>query len=446
MENHYKNLIHLEPPNGLLNDPNGLTYFNGEYYVFHQWNRFSCNHTYKEWGLFKSKDLLNWKHEGSAILPDCMTDSHGVYSGSAVATDNELKIFYTGNTKNQLKRKSYQCIVESKDGRTFIKKSSFETPNNFTEHHRDPKVIYFDNQWCMLVGAQDLNYRGSIALYTSYDFNEWKYQGVLFHSPDLDQMCECPDLLDFGDQQVLLVCPQKRNIIEDTDISSYSGYYIGNIEDKSFQPSSVLTSLDEGFDFYAPQTFKDPKGRHLMWAWMSKMNSIEEQACPTRTYGYLHCLTMPREIVLENGVLLQRPLEEFLHKRAIIEENESNQFIFEQENNVQLLEVDLHEKGSEFQLNLAEGIVYIDYRDRQLTLKRKSWVDFHIQEKSIEMEEISKLQVFIDQSSLEIFINNGEKVLSLRYFPKNPTKVHQFKCNTTHKTILSKIEIGDKNG
>lgn len=123
MENIYKNKIHLEPPTGLLNDPNGLCFFNDTYYLFHQWNRFKCDHSYKEWGLFTSTDLLNWKHQGSAILPDTPKDSHGVYSGSAITADQRLRIFYTGNTRNKLGlRKSYQNIAESTDGHTYIKK------------------------------------------------------------------------------------------------------------------------------------------------------------------------------------------------------------------------------------------------------------------------------------------------------------------------------------
>lgn len=79
MENIHKNILHLEPSRGLLDDPNGLVQFNGKYYVFHQWNRFGLDHSYKEWGLFTSSDLLHWHHEGSAILPDSMLDKDGRY-------------------------------------------------------------------------------------------------------------------------------------------------------------------------------------------------------------------------------------------------------------------------------------------------------------------------------------------------------------------------------
>ena len=33
----YRQTFHIQPETGLLNDPNGLIYFNGKYYVSHQW-------------------------------------------------------------------------------------------------------------------------------------------------------------------------------------------------------------------------------------------------------------------------------------------------------------------------------------------------------------------------------------------------------------------------
>lgn len=105
----------------MLNDPNGLTYFQGNYYVFHQWNRFDLNHSYKEWGLFTSNDLLRWKHQGSALLPDSEKDLSGVYSGSAIVIEDKLHLFYTGNSKINGSRRSLQCQAISEDGKTFQK-------------------------------------------------------------------------------------------------------------------------------------------------------------------------------------------------------------------------------------------------------------------------------------------------------------------------------------
>ena len=33
----YRQTFHIQPKSGLLNDPNGLIYFNGNYYISHQW-------------------------------------------------------------------------------------------------------------------------------------------------------------------------------------------------------------------------------------------------------------------------------------------------------------------------------------------------------------------------------------------------------------------------
>lgn len=91
--------------------------------MFFQWNRFEKNHSYKEWGHFTSKDLLHWNWEGSALLPDQFYEQNGVYSGSALIKDGQLRLFYTGNNKSGGVRKSSQCLAVTEDGKTFQKKA-----------------------------------------------------------------------------------------------------------------------------------------------------------------------------------------------------------------------------------------------------------------------------------------------------------------------------------
>ena len=33
----YRQKFHIQPNTGLLNDPNGFSYFNGKYHIFYQW-------------------------------------------------------------------------------------------------------------------------------------------------------------------------------------------------------------------------------------------------------------------------------------------------------------------------------------------------------------------------------------------------------------------------
>ena len=441
MENLYKNHYHLEPPRGLLNDPNGLTYFQGNYFVFHQWNRFDLNHNYKEWGLFTSKDLLRWKHQGSALLPDSDKDLSGVYSGSAIVIEDKMHLFYTGNSKIDGRRRSLQCQAISEDGKTFQKSNSFiMTPEEFTEHHRDPKIWSDQNGYHMIVGSQTKNGHGAIAYYQSIDCKEWNYRGIFYTSKDLEQMAECPDYFELDGESLLLVCPQKRNLESDTDISSYSAYYMGSIRDNEFYPKTEIQPMDDGFDFYAPQTFLDPKGRRLMWAWMSRMNSKEEADCPTREFDYLHCLTRPRELRVIDGKLYQLPLQEILQKRKKIESLETVHYESEELVDQSVIDMTWSKSPSSVELALFDQNVTLKYKHQELILSRKSWSDKQVHTKIIPLKELTALQIFIDSSAMELFINKGEKVMSLRYFLQQENRSCDIRSSHQMEISYSKLE------
>ena len=107
---------HIEPPWGLMNDPNGLIWYRGNYYVFFQWNRFKKDHSSKAWGWCVSPDLIHWRFCGSALLPDQPYDGQGVYSGSAIEINNRLCLYYTGNARRNGRWISSQCMAVSEGG------------------------------------------------------------------------------------------------------------------------------------------------------------------------------------------------------------------------------------------------------------------------------------------------------------------------------------------
>lgn len=423
MKNPYKLTYHIEPSKGLLNDPNGLIQYNGLYYFFHQWNRFNTDHSYKEWGLFISEDMIHWKSHGSAIIPDRHEDKNGVYSGSSIEYENNLYLFYTGNVKNKGIRKSYQCISISQDGKTFIKQKSFiETPEGFTEHHRDPKVWRGENNWWMIVGAQSKDERGVIALYSSTNLLEWKYENILYDE-DLDNMCECPDVFNVNDEKdILICCPQVRPTEKDSslEINSYAAFIAGNFDEKlkKFLPETKLELIDYGFDFYAPQSFLDDKGRRIMVGWMSRMKDEEENLCPTKKFGYIHCLTLPRVITWEDNKLIQRPIEEVENLRKNKREFNKSEDAFELESGKFEIEVVRNNGNKDFKLQLRNNSIEINYcADTKIfSLSRENWVTKKKESKVKEVQSLFNLRIFSDSSTLEVFVNNGESVFSLRYF------------------------------
>lgn len=428
-----KQKYHLEPDNGLLNDPNGLVYFKGKYYVFFQWNRHQKDHSFKEWGLFTSKDMVNWEFKGGALQPNKSFDSHGVYSGCAYVIENKMYLYYTGNNKEKNKRKSSQCLAVSNDGIEFSKKGIIiKTPKGYTEHFRDPKVFRYEgSNYFMVVGAQKTNGKGAIAIFTSFDGKEWTYLDVLADSRNYE-MIECPDLFKIEDKEVLLFNPQKRNNSLDTDEFSFSAYKFINFDENSAtikekNLDTSFTTLDYGFDFYAPQTFVDENNRRVLIAWMAKMNSIQEEYF-SKNDNNIHCLTIPRELYIKSGKLYQLPIAELynLLEEPLSYKEFTNSIKFESIHRSLYLKFSDESKFSEnicvkFQDELT--IEYI-YEKKIIRITRKNWVSEDLEFRECIINDLKDIEMWVDNSSIELFINNGEKVLSSRFLPEhNSSKV-----------------------
>ena len=311
---------HLMPPTGWLNDPNGLCWYKGRYHVFFQYSPFEANGGLKFWGHYSSEDMINWRYEGVPLLPDSVYDCHGVYSGSALAEEDKLHLFYTGNVKMDGDydyinngRCSSTLHVESEDGIRFGTKeeaiSWTDYPENYTCHIRDPKVWKDGEEYHMILGGRQKGDKGAVLFYKSEDLKNWTFDRDLTTENTFGYMWECPDFFALGDQEVLSVSPQGLTREEYRFQNIYqSGYFIlkdGKPEEKDFR------EWDYGFDFYAPQTFQDGKGRRIIIGWMGMPDADEEYVNPTaETEGWQHCLTVPREVTYKNAMLYQYPVEE----------------------------------------------------------------------------------------------------------------------------------------
>lgn len=419
---------HLEPEKGLLNDPNGLSWFRGKYYVFFQWNRFEKNHSYKEWGQFSSKNLLDWEFDGSAILPDQEYDRDGVYSGSGYVIGDQLYLFYTGNNKKDGKRKSSQCLAVTGDGRRFQKKGIIlKTPEEYTEHFRDPKVFAGKHSgYYMVVGGQQKNGKGGLALCYSEDGETWNYKKMLAASKKYE-MIECPDLFELDGKYVLLFNPQKRDNAADETISSFSAYKLGEFDEDNgiFQDANLdegFEVMDAGFDFYAPQTFLSPDGRRILFAWMSRMEEEQEKVF-SRTEPNIHCMTLPRELSLREEKLCQNPMKELYDLlgqeiAAVCEKQEWRAYPDER-----TFFLHLKRTGEEQKLSILfhQGEAELEYssEEQKLIFSRRNWVNDTMETKSAVIDEWNELEIWSDHSSIEIFVNGGEVVFSARIFPKS---------------------------
>jgi beta-fructofuranosidase len=131
-------------------------------------------------------------------------------------------------------------------------------------------------------------------------------------------MWECPDLLRLGGRDVLVVSPQLDHGEQAgsgrwEDVSMYA---VGTLDPAvpSFTRDGEYRRIDAGPDFYAPQSFVAEDGRTIMVGWMGMPDHDGQPTLadkhPSAANGWVHCLTVPREVALDGDVLVQRPAVE----------------------------------------------------------------------------------------------------------------------------------------
>ena len=136
--------FHLFPPQGWMNDPNGLCQFKSIYHAFYQYTPKWPANDLRFWGHAVSKDLLSWETLPIAISPDTgnvMDETHPEADGIDVG------------------REAYEVMVTSGDGLSFSPKrvvlKPADYPDTCTNHVRDPKVWEQDGVLRMLLGARE---------------------------------------------------------------------------------------------------------------------------------------------------------------------------------------------------------------------------------------------------------------------------------------------------
>ena len=430
-------VFHIAAQAGWINDPNGLVWFDGWYHAFYQFHPYSTQWGPMHWGHVRSKDLVHWEPLPVALAPEGPEDKDGCFSGSAVVDGDTLALIYTGHkfegdatTDDAMYQ--VQCMARSQDGITFERKGIIiDTPPGL-HHFRDPKVWREGDSWYMVVGAR-IGDCGQVRLYRSSDLYQWQDEGILAQSePGMGYMWECPDFFKLGDKYVLMFSPQgieadgykNRNLFQ-------SGYLVGDwAPGQPFVHNNDFKEMDHGHDFYAPQSLHSPDGRRIVLGWLN----MWESAMPEQHDGWSGLLSVPRELILgKNNHLLNKPISELASLRAdnhnigMTELNSERKVIVPHSDAIELqLTWDMAASNAErYGLSLATGLnIYVDSQSNRLCLER-SYPEFNIQGvRSIPLADTNSLflQIFIDRSSVEVFVNHGEYSMSSRIYPDDQQK------------------------
>lgn len=452
----YRQTFHLQPITGLSSDPNGFVYHKGIWHLFYQWCPWGAVHGLKYWYHTVSKDLVHWENRGVGIYPDSFYDNKGVHSGSGFSTGEALYLFYTGNHRDDnWVRTPYTCVAKLEDSGELVKAPQplFGPHENYTEHQRDPKVVYDEEtqKYYILLGAQSKDLKGKVLIYSSDSLLEgWTFAGEL-QVPgfeNLGGMWECPSIERISGKDVLVFSPQYTTLPHRNQNTNHNVYLLGKMDyqNLTFTAEGDYRHLDYGFDFYAAQFAAGVKDsdRAILTAWMG----LPDNHYPTEAEDWEGSLTLPRELRLVNNRLIQRPIEGIasLRKQSLTLDKELPR--------VCELEV-LNARGKNFDLRLfskkdGSGGFRISYDSKtKLCTVDRSQMDQHFNAElgeclTIPMEdELTKLAVYIDKSSVELFINDGQATFTSHLYPTAAEKYYAADSHLELKGWLLKQAVSD---
>ena len=267
--------FHYAPEKGWVNDPNGLILYKGVYHLYYQHNPLSRKWDNLSWGHAVSEDLINWKEEDPAFLPEDLT--HMVYSGSAFVEDGKLAVYYTlwdtGNDRNNV-----EIRKESSDGYAFTGRR--ELLRSAGAIARDPKIFEWKGEEYMLLFLEAHEY----GLCKEVD-GEWQ----VIDRFSVTDGWECPNAVVFEDKLYFF---------------TGEGYYWeAELEDGRFMLKGSMGRLYINKLAYAAQVFANTPGRQILVPWLH----VE-----TPSLLSSGCMGMPREIVNLGSRLSLPPVMEVL--------------------------------------------------------------------------------------------------------------------------------------
>ena len=312
----YRPQIHYTPSKNWVHDPNGMVYIDGTWHLFYQYNPYGTVWGNMSWGHATSTDLVHWTEQPTALVKDELGD---IFSGSAVCDVNNTAGFGAGamvalytSSGSHLQ----QSMAYSTDGgKTFTKYANNPVIANTTRgDFRDPKVFWHaeTNRWVMCLA---LGWEYGIQFWTSTDLRTWREAGTF--TTDVSRckrgQWECPDLLRMKfngqDKWVLIVSVNPGG----PTAGSGTMYFVGDFDGENFKADDLTYPLwlDYGMDNYAGVTWSNaPDGRIILLGWMNNWLYAGDVPCdPWRS-----TFTLPRELSLIDyqgqPLLASRPVVE----------------------------------------------------------------------------------------------------------------------------------------
>lgn len=431
----YRPQIHFTPAKNWMNDPNGMVYADGTYHLFYQYNPQGNDWGNMSWGHATSTDLMHWKEQAVAMTRD---ELGAIFSGSAVIDKdntagfgaNAIVALYTsaGET-GDVAGKQQQSIAYSIDGgKTFIRYTGNPVIKNNDDNLRDPKVFWHEGskQWVMALAK---GWARGVEFYGSTNLTNWNHLSTfvidLTGRPSFQW--ECPDLIQLGDKWVLLVSVNPGGPV----LGSGMMYFVGNFDGKEFKADALDYPLwlDYGMDCYAGVTWSNTGDRKIMIGWMNNWTYAGAVPCsPWRS-----AMTLPRELKLidyDGKPLLANTVVSEIDKIAESWQTAGTSLDVKDAYQLRII-LQLDQKST---ITLSNGsnekyVLDVSASDRTVAAHRTSATGQTSFNGTFSVPSIQAplnvsgnsvtLDIFVDQSSVEVFTENGSMSMTNLVFPQS---------------------------
>lgn len=488
-EDLYRPNFHFTPKKGWMNDPNGMFFYNGYYHLYFQHYPDGTTWGPMHWGHAISTDLFNWKEQPIALFPDNLGY---IFSGSAVVDyentsgfgkDGKIPIIAIFTSHDPKKEKTGEIDVENQsiaysldEGFTWTKyKDNPVLKNPGTRDFRDPKVSW-DKQrkrWIMVLAAGQ-----EIQFYISKDLKSWNKltsfgEGIGNH----DGVWECPDFFQLpvvGSSEkkwVLLVSINPGG----PNNGSATQYFVGDFDGKNFvldESFNTETEEEQGFwvdygrDNYAGVTFSNVEnkdGGKLFMGWMS--NWLYANEVPTENWRSAMTVARTLELLKSDNTyrLTSNPVPE-LDEFKIEKLKNSNVSIKGKTLLTTSKAVDFTSVQINFKIeNLIDGVYNFELTNSEGDSLRfgydSSMNNYFVDRNNAGKTDFSNKfsdriataprtntqndwtgTIVLDKTSIELFFDNGQTVMTEIFFPKVPFESLYFQA-PTKESKLEYIEI-----
>lgn len=309
--------VHYAPPFGWMNDPNGLSFVDGRWHLFFQYNPLAVDFGDIGWGHAVSDDLTTWETWPVAIRPE---PGRLIFSGSLVVDragtsplcepDEQpsclVAVYTTHRDGPDGTIQTQDIAVSRRAGIEFEKYEANPVIDLALADFRDPKVFWHPDsrQWVMVVV---LPIDRQVVLFGSPDLVGWTELSRFGPLGAVDGIWECPDLFPVPVADQREGDPAEKWVMKvDLNPGHVAGgsggqYFLGEFDGTTFVPDEPDAPeprwVDWGTDFYCATTFHEGNDDRARPVWLGWMNNWD-YATELPTFPWRGSMTIPRRMEL----------------------------------------------------------------------------------------------------------------------------------------------------